>query len=150
MKRGFTLMEILLALLVVSIGIVSVIGLLSSTLDTTLKARDDLHTVSFADMVLNHFQAVGDWSSLPTAGTVKLRDYNETDITLAIGSTEQFTVLSEGKDDTSRERFTITYKLDIEQNGNTKTVTLQIWPGFTEEGSPKIFQTEIYNWNKMP
>lgn len=148
MKRGFTLMEIMLALLIVSIGIISVIGVLVSTLDTTSKVRDDLHLVSFADMVLNHFQALENWNDLPTSGSFTLPDYAETDILLTLGSTEQFTAHATGKDGQSRERFTVTYELDIEQNGNTKTVTLRVWPGFTANGAPKIFQTEIYNWNQ--
>lgn len=149
MKRGFTLLEIMFALLIVSIGIVSVIGVLSSTLDTTSKVRDDLHMVSFADMVLNHFQALEDWSSLPTSGTVDLTDYDETAVSLTLGSTDQFTMHAKGKDAATRERFTVTYELDIQQNGKTKTATLRIWPGFSTVGPPKIFQTEIYNWNPL-
>ncbi|MEI6892662.1 MAG: type II secretion system protein [Pontiella sp.] len=150
MKRGFTLIEILLALLVVSMGMVSIMGVLASTLNTNRKIHADLHIVSFADMVLNHLHATENWHTLPTAGTMTLVDYNETETTITLGSTDQFHSKTIGKNGLSLERFTVTYRLDTAVNGNTFTATLQVWPGFSAMGKPAVFQTERYNWQKNP
>ena len=148
MKRGFTLIEILLALLVLTIGIVAMIGVLSAALGTHAKARDDLDMVSFADMVLNHCHAIENWQNIPTSGNLSLTDYNEISQNLPIGPTNQFTSTTYLADGTAIDQYTLTYKLDIESNDNIKNVTLKIWPGFNISGLPRLFQTEIYNWNK--
>ncbi|QBG46188.1 hypothetical protein EGM51_01755 [Verrucomicrobia bacterium S94] len=147
-KYGFTLMEILLTLLVISIGVVSLIGLLVSTLDTHHRTRDDLHIVSFADLVLNPLHSV-DWnilSSLPES--ITLPDYDGTAVDIETGSTARFTSFAEGRNGTAAERFTVTYQLDLAHNRNSITAELKVWPGYTAEGNPRIFQTRIYNWRK--
>ena len=152
MKRGFTLIEILLALLVLTIGIVSVVGVLSTALDTNVKARDDLDMVSFADMVLNHCHAITNWNSIPTSGTLSLKDYNENAQNLSIVppyTPARYTSQSILSNGSTNERYTVTYELDIQQSGDIKTVTLKVWPGYNSSGQPRLFQTEIYNWNKI-
>lgn len=148
MKRGFTLMEILLALLVVSIGIVSLIGLLVSTLDTNSKTRDDIYVVSFADMLLNHLHAEENWNNIPISGNYTLHDYNEQPATISIGTLDQFTLHIIGKDGNPAERWTANYILNLSRSGNILTAQLQVWPGYTTNGHPRTFQSEIYNWRK--
>ncbi len=147
-KSGFTLMEILLALLIISIGIVSIIGLLTSTLGAGSKARDDLHIVSFADMVLNQLHTK-DWTSL-SAGSIAVTDYDEQILTMTLGTQSQYTLPIRGKDENSRDRFAMTYQLDLAVGDEFIEVTLLVWPGYSTAGEPKIFQTEIYNWSKVP
>lgn len=145
-KTGFTLMEILLALLVISIGVVSIIGLLVSTLDTNHRTRDDLHIVSFADLVLNHLHSA-DWTALSALpGSFSLPDYDGTTVDIETGSTTRFTSFSEGRDGTAAERFTVTYQLELARDRNSITAELKVWPGYTAEGNPRLFQTRIYNW----
>ncbi|MDZ8117872.1 type IV pilus modification PilV family protein [Pontiella agarivorans] len=147
-KSGFTLMEILLALLVISIGVVSIIGLLVSTLDTNHRTRDDLNTVSFSDLVLNHLHAKN-WKALNALpGSFSLLDYDGTAVDIETGRIARFTSFAEGRDGNAAERFTVTYKLDLAQDRNSITAELQVWPGYTAEGNPRIFQTRIYNWRK--
>lgn len=149
MKRGFTLIEILLALLVLTIGIISVVGVLSTALDTNVKARDDLDMVSFADMVLNHCHGIEDWNSIPNSGNLTLKDYSENDLILLIGPPAAlYTSRSTLSDSSTIDRYTVTYELDIQQSGNRKIVTLKVWPGYNSTGKPRLFQTEIYNWDK--
>ena len=150
MKRGFTLIEILLALLVLSIGIVSVVGVLSAALGTSAKARDDLDRVSFSDMVLNHCHAIENWQNIPsTPGTLPLKDYNGNAAYISIGLPAQYTSKTYLNNGTNTiDRYTLTYTLDIQQSGNRKIILLKIWPGFNRSGQPRLFQTEIYNWNK--
>ncbi|MDF7825578.1 prepilin-type N-terminal cleavage/methylation domain-containing protein [Pontiellaceae bacterium B12227] len=148
MKRGFTLIEIMLALLVLTIGIVSVVGVLSTALDTSAKAREDLDVVSFADMVLNHCHAMEDWNAIPTAGNLALTDYSENDLNLSINTIDRYTSRAFSLNGNAIEQYTVTYNLNIQQVGTIKTITLKVWPGYRSSGQPRIFQTEIYNWNK--
>lgn len=147
-KPGFTLIEILLALLVITIGVVTMAGLLGSSIDAGTKASDDVNIVSFSDMVLNHCHAAA-WDTL-TPGTLTLKDYAGNPTTLTTGTTDHFSSEAIGKDGRSSERFTVSYQLDIQVNGHVKTVTLRVWPGYDITGTPRIFHTEIYNWKKSP
>lgn len=143
---GFTLIEILLALLVITLGVVTMAGLLGSSIDAGSKASDDLHIVSFADMVLNHCHA-DEWANL-TPGALTLQDYAGNSATLTTDSIDHFSSEAIGKDGRSNERFTVSYQLSIQTAGNVKTVTLRVWPGYNVSGTPRIFHTEIYNWKK--
>jgi len=145
-KPGFTLIEILLALLVVTVGVVTMAGLLGSSIDAGTKASEDIQVVSFADMVLNHCHAAA-WDSL-TPGTLTLKDYAGNPATLTTGTTDRFSSEAVGKDGRSGERFSVSYQLTIQVEGHVKTVTLRVWPGYDTTGTPRIFHTEIYNWKK--
>jgi prepilin-type N-terminal cleavage/methylation domain-containing protein len=147
-SRGFTLIEILLALLIISIGVVSVAGLLSATIDSGSKAHDDLEVVAFADMVFNHCLAETDWNALPTFGNLTLFDFDETPVTLTLGSPQTFSMLLTGKDGISIERKVFTYTFNITTSGSRKILTLQVWPGLNTTTTPRLFQTECYNWNQ--
>ena len=146
-KRGFTLMEILLALLIISIGMVSITGLLTSTLGAGSKARDDLQMVSFADMVLNQLHAET-WETV-TAGSITVTDYGGNPLTIAPGIQARHTVRARGKDDQQRDRFTVTYRLDFTADTDRIEAVLRVWPGYSDAGPPTLFQTEIYNWRKV-
>ncbi|MDF7809172.1 prepilin-type N-terminal cleavage/methylation domain-containing protein [Pontiellaceae bacterium B12219] len=147
-RRGFTLIEILLALLIISVGVVSVAGLLSATIDSGSKAHDDLEVVAFAEMVLNHCQAETDWNALPISGNLTLFDYDETPVSLSLGSLQQFSMTLAGKAGSSVERGVLSYILTITASGNRKIISLQVWPGLNTTETPRVFQTECYNWNQ--
>lgn len=147
-KPGFTLIEILLSLLVVTIGIVAMIGLLSSSLGSSAKAHDDLDAVGFADMVFNYCHSLTNWNEIPVTGTLSVPDYNEGTADLALGTIGRFTCRTPGKNGTLQERYTVTYRLDVLADGQTKILDLQVWSGFGTNGLPRIFYTEIYNWSK--
>lgn len=148
MKRGFTLIEILLALLLLTLGIISVVGVLTTALGTNEKARSDIDGVSFADLVLNHCHAVTNWNALPATTSLSLTDDNGDLQKITMGSIAQYTSQSILFDGSTRDRYTVSYQLEIQQNGDLKAITLKIWPGYGATGLPRIFQTEIYNWSK--
>ena len=151
-KRGFTLIEIMLALLVITVGVVAVIGLLSTTLDSSAKSHDDLNVVSFADMVFNHCHSTN-WNSISSSGTLSIPDYDEGTVSLHLGTIDSFTSYSLGTATISKEQYTLSYQLDVitsTQYPNTKELTLQIWTGFNASTRPRIFYTEIYSWAKNP
>lgn len=146
-KRGFTLIEILLALLVIGIGVVSIVGVLVSTLDSSHKSRDDIHIVSFADMVLNRLHAEENWSSLSGASSFQMKDYEGNTAPIAIGPVSRF---PQGTAQNARTQFTVTYQLQLTQTQNRVKALLFVWPGFSTSGERYVFQTEIYNWRKQP
>ena len=150
MKQGFTLIEIILALLVVSIGVVAAIGLLGTSLDTSAKARDDLHIVGFADLVLNHIHAMDEYSAIPTTGgNLTITNYAQEAVSIQTDNHAQFENRVIDAGDKIRSTFTLTYLLEIERSANTpdvKTISLQVWPGYATNGTPRIFHTEVYNW----
>ncbi|VGO23038.1 type II secretion system protein [Pontiella sulfatireligans] len=136
-KRGFTLIEIMLALLVITVGIVAASGLLGTSLDSAAKSHDDLNIVSFSDMVLNYCHAVTNWSELPPDGTLAVPDYDGGTFNLQQGSLERFECPA----------YTVSYKLEAQTHGpSIKALTLQLWPGYTSNGTARVFYTEIYNW----
>ena len=147
MRRGFTLIEVLLALLVVTTGVIAATGLLGSALDADAKARADLHAVSFADLVLNHLQAAERWEAIPTMGAWSLPDYRGKPTVVLLGGVHTFTSFSAGKVGSGRARFTVSYQLEIQQQGRVKQVSLKVWPGATPRGEARLFQTSIYDWN---
>jgi prepilin-type N-terminal cleavage/methylation domain-containing protein len=66
-RNGFTLVEIALALLVVSLGMLAIFGLFPSGLDASRRAVDDTYAAFFADEVFNGFKAqiaVTPWDEL--------------------------------------------------------------------------------------
>ena len=147
-KRGFTLIEIMLALLVITIGIVAVTGLLGTSLDSSAKSHDDLNVVSFADMVFNYLHSVTNFAEIPTAGTVQIPDYAEGMADISIGTLSEFTCQVPTPGGLSQE-YTVSYAFDAQVRGNdVKEFTLRVWPGYGTNGNPRIFYTEIYNWVK--
>lgn len=147
-KKGFSMMEILLALLVVSIGVVAMIGLLSSSLDGSAKAHDDLHVVSFADMVFNYCHSATNWDDIATEGTIRLPDYSGVDQTITIGSVARFDCEVPNNEGVITKIYTLSYLLNIEKFSHTKELSLRIWPGFSTNATERIFYTEIYNRKK--
>jgi prepilin-type N-terminal cleavage/methylation domain-containing protein len=146
-RSGFTLIEIMLALLVITIGIVASIGLLSSGLDSSAKSHDDMNIVSFADMVFNYCQ-VADFDTIPPSGTIQMPGYDQDTVNLAIGSVAQFTCSITGFSGNPKEAYIVTYRLDVIPDGQVKALSLKIWPGYDINDNPRRFYTEIYNWRK--
>jgi prepilin-type N-terminal cleavage/methylation domain-containing protein len=142
--QGFTLIEIMLALLVVTIGIVATIGLLGTSLDTSAKSHDDLNIVSFADMVFNYCHSETNWNSIPSSGNLTVPDYDLGTEPLQIGSLAQFTSQVPGSGNTPKT-YTVSYLLKIQPIGNTKQLTLQVWSGPGTNNRPRTFYTELYN-----
>ena len=138
----------MLALLVVSIGIVAMIGLLGSSLDSSAKAHDDLNIVSFADMVFNYCHSVTNWNEISTHGSITVPDYDAVKTPIHIGQLAQFECQVPNVADNLRSTYTVSYILDIEVFGNSKELSLRIWPGLSTNGTERIFYTEIYNWVK--
>lgn len=147
LRTGFTLIEVMLALMVITIGIVSITGLLSSSLNTSSKAHDDITVVSFADLVLNSSHANG-FDALPMSGSLPIIEMDGSSRSLPIGRIETYTgeVPSFGIDQT--QEYTVSYRISAQEQPGVKMVSLEIWPDRNTSTTPRRFHTEIYNWNK--
>jgi type II secretory pathway pseudopilin PulG len=148
-RTGFTLMEIMLALLVVMVGIVAITGLLGSSLESASKAHADLDISGFADMVLNHYQAEKDWNAIPPSNSENLSipDYGGSAFKLQKNIPDQFTSQVPGFAEKLKETYTVTYLFQAKQTSpRVKELTLDVWPGHNTNTPPLTFHTEIYNW----
>lgn len=145
-EAGFTLIEIMLALLVITIGVVSSIGLLGNALDSSKKAHDDLNIISFADLVLNYCQSLDNFNDLPSTGTLQIPDYSQRMTSLKIGDVARFTCMVPGFAGTPKETYVVSYKFNILTDGKVKALSLKVWPGYDINRPPRVFYTEIYNW----
>lgn len=146
-RGGFTLLEIVLSLLVVSVGVVASIGLLSTSLGTAARAHEDLDVVSFADLVFNYAHAVTNRNELPISGSLRIPDYNEGTAELPLNSLNRFTCMAPGSDGPA-ERYTVTYRLAISPapfSERIRQLTLDVWPGYSTNGPPRRFYTEVYD-----
>ena len=66
-RRGFSLVEVALALLIVSVGLLATVGMLPGGLDNSRKASDDTQQALFADYVLNTLRALAANTNYPWA-----------------------------------------------------------------------------------
>lgn len=147
--RGFTLIEIMLALLVITVGIVSIIGVLSSSIDTSAKSRQDIQIVTFADLVLNYGHAAG-YEAIPATGGLTLIDEEGDRVTLPYDTVSTYTASLPGTG-TEPQEFTLSYRLRVSAKDDTKALYLEVWPGpNTEAADPQHFYTEIFNWEHAP
>jgi prepilin-type N-terminal cleavage/methylation domain-containing protein len=148
--HGFTLLEIMLALLVISIGIVSMIGLLSSSVDSSAKSHQDITAVTFADMILNYCHAEG-FDALPTDTGLTFIDPNGRSAFMAYNSMETYTGELPGFGNALSQEYIVSYRMQVTEWTNTKSIHLEVWPGIsTSTVEPHHFYTEMYNWNRMP
>jgi prepilin-type N-terminal cleavage/methylation domain-containing protein len=150
-QSGFTLIEIVLALLVITVGIVAVTGLLGSSLDTTVKSHDDLHAVSFSDLVFNYYHSLTNWNDIPPSGAAELDlpDYAGHPFTLQLDTVHQFVNRLPGFNGNEQERYTVSYLFGAEQQDDSlKRLTLQVWPGYGTNETARTFCSEYYNWMK--
>lgn len=156
---GFSLIEVALALLVVSVGLVAVIGMFPSGLDSGRKANEDTQTAIFADYVLNTIRACAAntnylWSDfadgsktlqIPIAAP-GMWDSSMPNRTIYPGDVKKnITFLS--SEDKNIEEFSINYSLfisDIASN-RMKRVKLEIWPGMAgSTNNYRVYFTDIF------
>ena len=147
-QNGFSLIEILLALLVVSVGILSITGLLGTALDSSTKAHSDVELVSFSDMIFNYCHSTTNWSGIPISGSINVPGYDSQSANIRIGSLDRFTCKASDSGGGTKGIYTVSYILNASESGNMKTLSLRVWPGYSTNGPSRTFYTEIYNWNR--
>ena len=160
-RGGFTLVEVALALLVISVGIVVVVGLFPAGLQTNKAAIDDTRMAMFAEEVLNGVRAVAGeapWTYLDNssfrlpAPAPDLWDpgiLSDLEIVPGEVRVNKYVFSSAIYGDADLTAYAMRYRLDFEDiDPMTKGVTLQVWA--SERGplldDGRVFYTEIlYN-----
>lgn len=146
-KRGFTLVEISLALLVVAIGVLSVGGLIASALDSAKATSDDLAVGGFADMLFNYYRTLPDWNGVPpTTGRPAVPGYDGATVRIVLDAAQRYTNRI-ASNTTTQEVGVLTYRLRARESGPLKTLDLEVWPGLATNAAPRTFHTEIFDWN---
>lgn len=156
-RAGFTLVEIALALLVVSVGLVAVMGLFPTGLSTNRQALDETQAVLFAEEVFSGLQAsamVTPWEQIQSielepAGWANWDNRYDLFIQITGNSTltNRYRVEVPGED--SYQNHAIRYRLRMEPIGSRRMgVYLEVAPG---EGGGRWFPfyTEIFNHGRM-
>lgn len=162
-KAGFTLMEIALAILVLSIGMLALFGLFPAGLQMNKQAIDETQAALFAEEVLNGVRAQAStqpWNQinnnirLPPPTPNVWANAQDLQIEVTGGGDDNFTTLvyfKSGTRGTSRlpqdyRDFGIRYRLEI-RNIDTyrKSVQLHVRPGEFGTTNAYVFYTELYN-----
>lgn len=164
-RKGFTLVEIALALLVISIGLLALFGLFPVGLEANKAALDETRAALFAEEVLNGVRAQASlqpWNDItdnirlpPPSPDVWYQPENLR-VEVTGGDSETFRTLVFEKLGTreiggSRQRyrdFGIRYRLEIEdipRNDYRKAVRLMVRPGEFGSTNTFVFYTELYN-----
>jgi uncharacterized protein (TIGR02598 family) len=155
---GFTLIEIALALLVVSIGIMAVLGLFPAGLDANRRAIEETRAAIFADDVMNSYRAASrriPWQELagfnaPGVATNMWHDFQDLEIQVnQPGQQNVYTNIYALYDDTNTVEYAVRYRFTMaDESVNTKSFRLEVWPGEFGQTEPEdalVFITELFN-----
>lgn len=161
-KNGFTLVEIALSILVLSVGLLSIFSLFPAGLKLNKEAIDETQAALFAEEVLNgvRAQAISEpWSSIQTA--IELppvardmwEDPDDLIIHVTSGTTgyETLRYMAKGPRPMGKGKayldYGIRYRLEIVNiDERRKSVILKVRPGeFGPDEPTYVFYTELYN-----
>lgn len=151
-REAFNLIEVMLALMVVSVGILAILALFPMGLDQNARSIGDTYIALFADEVLNGLRTVADddWDAL------------NKDISLPIAASAKFTTVddvlggdvytniynnNDWQSDSGIINHALRYRLELTTRGdNIKTATLWVWSGqWGTTKAPSIFYAEFFN-----
>lgn len=157
---GFSLVEVALALLVVSVGLAAVFSLFPSGTDSNRRAIQDTQIGLFADYVLNGFRH--------EAETVPWDDVHDKDSSFSIpalcgiyawsnpdpvyADREKIRSISyKAKSDPAIEEMAFSYQLRVfpvaGKTNNIKALVLNVWPSaYSARGPTNVFYTEVFNY----
>ena len=154
-RGGFSLIEVALALLVASVGLLAVVGMLPGGLDNSKKATDDTQQALFADYVLNSFRAYAAstnyfWSDFNASGPqIPIAAYsmwdNGASMSVRPGDSEKTIAFKPAADNKITE-MTIVYSLTLhDQGANMKRVELKTWTGSAvNTNSVRVFYADLF------
>lgn len=160
-KSGFTLIEILIAVLVFSIGVIGIYSLLNNVISTAYMSYDRFVASRLAqeglEMVINHrdwnwLQGDKEWND-DLEGGVYFGKYDEPDIKKLTQESDSFLYLdnqgfyshnNEANGVITKYKRKIFIEPLVSNPDNAINVKVEISWG--EEGSPLIVEQNLYNW----
>lgn len=157
--RGFSLVEVCLAMLVLSIGVLSVLSLFVTGLDQSVRSINNTKAAFFADEVFNGLLAESerDWSAIGVTNGI-------TNLIIAAGSVDAawdnsgtLDVVMDNKihtniyrlsDDPNIVNHSFRYSLGIERKDRyVKSATLFVYPEeYGGTNDPSVFHMNIFNY----
>jgi len=148
--EGFSLIEVMLAVLVVSVGVLAILSLFPMALDQNSRAIASSQSALFADEVLNGLRACADanWGALDgnAAGGLPIvaQDRFPGIWAVIVTNTVWTNIYS---NDIGVVNHALRYQLTLTSTGNIKKATLKVWQGqFGATGvAPGVYYTEFFN-----
>jgi len=136
-RAGFSLVEVALALLIISVGLIAAVGVLPGSLENSKRATDDTQQALIADYILNTFRTVAantnvPWSSISPSMSIPLAAASMWEpITIkADGTTHESPGIVLKPVGTEIEEIDLPYNLSISDlTPAMKRVRLQLWAG---------------------
>ncbi len=161
-RRGFSLVEVSLALLVVSVGVLGAFALIPAGLSTNRIAIEETQSAMFAETLFNSLRAqarIGPWTSIPVNSTsAKLtfnwpgtadRTFYSSTVSLRVYPSIAQTVVLKSSVDPNINDLALKCKLGITEPtpGRLKRVQLEVWPGefANTSAEPYRYFTELIN-----
>ena len=161
-SSGFTLVEIALALLVASVGLLGLMALFPAGVQMNKTALDETQAALFADQIMNGVRAqtsVVPWNQVKTAVDLPpptpdvWEDANKLRVRVTGGNENNFETLrystagALGGATASYQDFGVRYRLEIDQIPNSLryAVRLKVRPGEYGTTNTYVFYTEVYN-----
>ena len=158
LRRGFTLVEVSLALLVLSVGVLTAYALFPEGLNAGRAATADTQSAMFADIVFRSYRSASTYRRWNELATTQVRV--PCDGTIWNGAARTVYIQPSPSIQTYRNQITVggeavdenalRYKLELREitPNRLMAVSLYIWPGLfgpTDPGSANYYYTELYN-----
>ena len=157
--RGFSLVEVTLALMVVGVGMLAILGMFPAGLDQNTRSISDTHAALFAQEVFNSLRvhAETNWQeigvgiySLPAAASNNW--HRDVDITIKLGNeleNQIYTNIYCHPDNIQLVDHAFRYHIALATNNMIKSAFLRFWPGeFGQTSSPTVFYSEFFRMNR--
>lgn len=156
-RAGFSLVEVALALLVVSVGLMGVFALFPVGTESNRKAIQETQIGLFAEYVLNGFRYEAEeltWSEVGDVGAFTISPlaskyaWYAPDGVRAGAGVKAIVYRSLSNPDIEEMSFRYELRVfPVAGKADVKALVLSVWPGqFGNLDNPTVFYTEVYNY----
>jgi len=156
-RRGFTLTEVVLAIMIITIGVLAAAGLIAESLANSKRTHDDMIAVSFSDMVFATMRegiATTNWSigeqlvvyednSLPNDATVVETSGNQRRFYNVINLDRQKSFTPYSGTLGHMTNYIVSYEINNNPTASGLGVEIRVWPGYDTSVRPRIFYNEF-------
>ncbi len=148
---GFSLIEVMLALMVISVGMLAILGLFPVSLDQGARAIAFSHSALFAEEIFSGLRACADedWAALDDTLALPAAAPSVWDpgVTNRVTGADMLTNIYQVAGATAIVDHVIRYRLALTNDGAAvKRATLWVWSGqFGSTGAPAVFYGEFFN-----
>lgn len=155
-RSAFTLIEVVLAISVFALGVLTVAGLFANGVDVSTKIADQTRIALFVDGIiggLRHKQ----WDEITNASSTVIKHVAEgmwenAESLVIDGNVHATTNYYTSVDGLKMEFFPMQYKVDIQNGQMVKKINVFVWPhtyGQALSNTAEYYSTEIYNFSSL-